>query len=113
MIWCVLKFYLKWFSIFRDIRENFIRAKYELKAWIPRETHSLHEVLNKKLCQVVKTDNVMETLELIVHGANVRSSVCLSINVHYVFSNAQMYVHLSVCPSMFTVFCVLYQSTCF
>ena len=77
---------MKLFPICRDIRENFIRAKYELKAWIPRDAHSLHEVLNKKLCQVVKTDDVMATLELIVHGANVCLSVCPSVCPLFIIS---------------------------
>ena len=64
---------------FRDIRENFIRAKYELKAWIPRQAYSPHEVLNKQLCQTVKTDDVMATLELIVQGANV--CLCQSVSL--------------------------------
>ena len=64
------------FCVCRDIRENFIRAKYELKAWIPRSPSSPPEVLGKQLCDAVKTDNVMTSLELIIRGANVCVCVC-------------------------------------
>ena len=64
---------------YRDIRENFIRAKYELKAWIPREDSIPPDLLNKRLCEAVKTDDVITTLQLIVHGANVRLSIYLFV----------------------------------
>ena len=55
----------------RDIRENFIRAKYEIMSWIPRPTGESQEVLNKLLCVCVKTSNLMRTIELLAHGAKV------------------------------------------
>ena len=67
----------------RDIRENFIRAKYEMKSWIPRPTGESQEVLNKLLCVCVQTDNLMRTIELLAHGADVcvcvgGGGVCMS-----------------------------------
>ncbi len=55
----------------RDIRENFIRAKYETMSWIPRPTGESQESLNKLLCVCVKTNNLMRTIELLAHGAQV------------------------------------------
>lgn len=31
----------------REIRENFIRSKYESKSWIPRSSGDTQEILNK------------------------------------------------------------------
>lgn len=55
----------------RDIRENFIRAKYEIMSWIPRPTGENKETLTKLLCVCVKTNNLMRTIELLAHGAQV------------------------------------------
>ena len=54
----------------RDIREAFIRAKYENKAWVPR-SGSPPETLSKALCVSVATDNVERSYELICGGASV------------------------------------------
>ena len=54
----------------RDIREAFIRAKYETKAWVPRSGGSA-ETLSKALCVSAATDNVQRSYELICGGANV------------------------------------------
>ena len=56
----------------RDIRENFIRAKYQVKSWIPTSTGESQEALNKLLRVAVKTDNLMRTVELLTLGADVR-----------------------------------------
>ena len=56
----------------RDIRENFIRAKYQVKSWIPTPTGESKEALNKLLRVAVKTDNLMRTVELLTLGADVR-----------------------------------------
>ncbi len=55
----------------RDIRENFIRAKYETMSWIPRPTGESRDALTKLLCVCVKTNNLMRTIELLAHGAQV------------------------------------------
>ena len=55
----------------RDIRENFIRAKYQVKSWIPTPTGESKEALNKLLQVAVKTDNLMRTVELLTLGADV------------------------------------------
>ena len=100
----------------RDIRENFIRAKYELKAWIPRDSYTPHDVLNKQLCQTVKTDDVMATLELIVRGAN----VCVCLSTRCVYNPVENY-HLCVLCCQYTCFiamafkfygCVAYHFYC-
>jgi len=54
----------------REIRENFIRAKYQVKSWIPTHTGEGRENLSQLLCISVKTNNLMRTLELLVHGAD-------------------------------------------
>ena len=56
----------------RDIREHFIRAKYQVKSWIPTPTGESKETLNKLLRVAVKTDNLMRTVELLTLGADVR-----------------------------------------
>ena len=56
----------------RDIRENFIRAKYQVKSWIPTPTGESQEALNTLLRVAVKTDNLMRTVELLTLGADVR-----------------------------------------
>ena len=58
----------------RDIRENFIRAKYQVKSWIPTPTGESQETLNKLLCVAVKNDNLMRTVELLTLGADVSES---------------------------------------
>ena len=55
-----------------EIREPFIRAKYEMKSWIPRPTGESPERLNQLLCIAVTTSNLMRTVELIAQGAEVR-----------------------------------------
>ena len=55
----------------RDIREAFVRAKYETKAWIPRVGDD-SETLSKALCVSAMTSNVQRSYELICSGANVR-----------------------------------------
>ena len=55
----------------RVIREDFIRAKYQTKSWIIRPTGETQENLNKLLCVSVASDNLMRTVELLAHGANV------------------------------------------
>jgi hypothetical protein len=55
----------------RDIREAFIRAKYETKAWIPRVGDD-KVTLSKALCVSVTTPNVQRSYELICSGADVK-----------------------------------------
>ena len=55
----------------REIRENFIRAKYQVKSWIPTHTGEGRDNLSQLLCISVKTNNLMRTLELLVRGADV------------------------------------------
>lgn len=55
----------------REIRETFIRAKYQTKSWIPRPTGESRETLSRLLCVSVTTDNLLRTVELLAHGANV------------------------------------------
>ena len=86
-------------SFYRDIRENFIRAKYELKAWIPRSPSSPPEVLGKQLCEAVKTSNVMTSLELIIRGANVSVCWCMCVYV-------SMCVCICVCVLVCACACV-------
>ena len=64
----------------REIREQFIRAKYQDKSWIDNSSREMKEALNRKLCSSVKTNNLMRTMELLVHGADVSYSGSL-INV--------------------------------
>ena len=64
----------------REIREQFIRAKYQDKLWIDNSSREMKEALNRKLCSSVKTNNLMRTMELLVHGADVSYSGSL-INV--------------------------------
>ena len=59
----------------RDIREAFIRAKYETKAWVPRSGSS-SETLSKALCVSAATANVQRSYELICGGASVSGGGC-------------------------------------
>ena len=65
----------------REIREQFIRAKYQDKSWIDNSSREMKEALNRKLCSSVKTNNLMRTMELLVHGADVSYSGSLINNV--------------------------------
>ena len=55
-----------------EIREEFIRAKYVTRSWIPRDMVDDKEVFNDMLCENVTTDDLMKTIELIALGADVR-----------------------------------------
>ncbi|CAI8051664.1 Arf-GAP with Rho-GAP domain, ANK repeat and PH domain-containing protein 1 [Geodia barretti] len=55
----------------RDIRESFIRAKYQDRAWIPQPTGEDREALSKQLLVCVASNNLMRTIQLLVHGADV------------------------------------------
>ena len=59
-------------DVVMEIREPFIRAKYEMKSWIPQPTGESPEQLNQLLCIAVTTSNLMRTIQLIAHGAEVR-----------------------------------------
>ena len=61
----------------REIRENFIRAKYQMKSWIPRPTGESKEALSRLLCISVGTSNLIRTLELLTHGADVSGHLFL------------------------------------
>ena len=56
----------------REIREPYIRAKYEMKSWIPRRTGESKEMLSQLLCIAVENGDLMRTIELLAHGADVR-----------------------------------------
>ena len=57
----------------KEIRENFIRAKYVMRSWIPVEPDNGELLdLDHSLCKNVATDNLMKTIELLARGANVR-----------------------------------------
>ena len=62
----------------REIREEFIRAKYQVKAWIASPSGEGKEALSRQVCSSVKTNNLMRTMELLVHGADVSYSGILS-----------------------------------
>ena len=64
----------------RDIREAFIRAKYETKAWVPRSGSS-SETLSKALCVSAATANVQRSYELICGGASVSGGGCVGVCV--------------------------------
>ena len=63
----------------REIREQFIRAKYQDKSWIDNSSREIKEALSRKLCSSVKTHNLMRTMELLVHGADVSYIQWLSL----------------------------------
>uniref|UniRef100_A0A1X7TTF8 Uncharacterized protein n=2 Tax=Amphimedon queenslandica TaxID=400682 RepID=A0A1X7TTF8_AMPQE len=54
----------------REIRESFIRSKYESKSWVPDNALANQEELDKALCSAVIDDDLMLTTELLVKGAN-------------------------------------------
>ncbi|XP_019855674.1 PREDICTED: arf-GAP with Rho-GAP domain, ANK repeat and PH domain-containing protein 1-like isoform X1 [Amphimedon queenslandica] len=54
----------------REIRESFIRSKYESKSWVPDNALADQEELNMALCSAVIDDDLMLTTELLVKGAN-------------------------------------------
>ena len=56
----------------REIRETFIRSKYQGRSWIPPAESSSKEQLSRQLCENVKTGDLLKTLSLVVHGADVR-----------------------------------------
>ena len=71
----------------REIREEFIRAKYQVKSWIATPSVEGKEALSHQLCSSVKTSNLMRTMELLVHGADVsysgiQNEVALFANSH-------------------------------
>ena len=67
----------------REIRENFIRAKYQMKSWIPRPTGESKEALSRLLCISVGTSNLIRTLELLTHGADVSGHLFLFFVVFF------------------------------
>jgi hypothetical protein len=55
----------------REIRESFIRSKYESKSWIPLDIGgSSNEELNQALCTSVANSDLMKSMELLVLGAD-------------------------------------------
>lgn len=61
-------------NVERDIRESFIRAKYQDRSWIPQPTGESSEALSKQLLICVASNNLMRTIQLLVHGADVSHS---------------------------------------
>ena len=57
----------------RDIRECFIRAKYQDRSWIPQPSAEDRETLSQQLLVCVASNNLMRTIQLLVHGAKVGS----------------------------------------
>ncbi len=56
----------------KEIREEFIRAKYLTRSWIPVSTvDGSGPSFNELLCENVATDNLLRTIELMAQGANV------------------------------------------
>ena len=58
-----------------EIREEFIRAKYVNRSWIPHDSVENQESLGEELCRNVATDNLMETIKFIALGADVSSAL--------------------------------------
>ena len=56
----------------REIRETYIRAKYQDRSWIPEHSGEGTEALSRQLCVCVAGNNVMRSVQLLVHGADVR-----------------------------------------
>ena len=57
-------------SVEREIRENFIRSKYQTKCWVPRCELSKEE-LSHQLCAAILGDDLMDTVRLLTQGADV------------------------------------------
>ena len=55
----------------RDIRESFIRAKYQDRSWILQPSGESREALSRQLHICVASNNLMRTIQLLVHGADV------------------------------------------
>lgn len=55
----------------REIRVDFLRAKYLTRSWILTEEGETKESLNRKLCTNVTTINILRTIELLALGADV------------------------------------------
>ena len=55
----------------RDIRESFIRAKYQDRSWIPQPSGESQEALSRQLHICVASNNLMRTIQLLIHGADV------------------------------------------
>ena len=78
-------------NVERDIRESFIRAKYQDKSWIPQPLGEDRETLTRQLLICVASNDLMRTIQLLIHGADVRSIYRGSI-----FSTNYVAVHLQV-----------------
>ena len=59
----------------RDIRESFILAKYKDHSWIPEPSGEDRETLSRQLNICVASNNLMRTIQLLVHRADVRLHV--------------------------------------
>lgn len=57
----------------KEIREDFLRAKYLTRSWVQSEEGETKDSLSLKLCENVTTDNYLRTIELIAQGADVSS----------------------------------------
>ncbi len=63
----------------KEIREDFLRAKYLTRSWIPSEEIDTKDSLSLKLCENVTTDNFLRTIELIALGADVSVAAGVSL----------------------------------
>jgi len=58
-------------NVEKEIREEFLRAKYLTRSWIPSAEGETKDSLNRKLCENVSTPNILRTIELLALGADV------------------------------------------
>ena len=63
----------------RDIRESFIRAKYQDRSWIPLPAGEDRETLSRHLLLCVSSNNLMRSIQLLAYGANVRRAIFRAI----------------------------------
>jgi hypothetical protein len=77
----------------RDIRESFIRAKYQVRSWIPQLPGEDRGSLSRQLFACVASNNLMRTIQLLAHGADVafedpdqsdpKMKTCLAVAKHH------------------------------
>ena len=58
-------------NVEKEIREEFLRAKYLTRSWIPSSEGHTKDSLNQQLCKNVSTPNILRTIELLALGADV------------------------------------------
>ena len=55
----------------KEVRKNFIQAKYVTRSWIPTGSMETKDSLSRLLCDNLVTYNLLRTIELLALGANV------------------------------------------